>query len=301
VEQRCRRIGAGEGAIIAHVDPQPCSISLALGQDRHGRIVAVQTLGSQRMRFDQPVERHQRKGSCPDLIGKRRGAQRHPFAGKPLGLTVEGLVLPVLLEKQHREEAGASPPARHDVERRRGLGDLLAVPARELLAHCLDDLPRPRDHLERLGYILAQLGQAAATAGRARAWRRDDDTFAGQMIGEWLACRLPALERGDTRRLRRSRFGCQIVFGSVSFEVFELQLHLLEQAARPFGAGAKLLAPELGDLQLEVGDDRFGGTLAGMGVGELRLRFVRPRVAAESSALSASTSSGKGETAASMD
>lgn len=121
------------------------------------------------------------------------------------------------------------------------------------------------------------------------------------MIGEWLACRLPALERGDTRRLRRSRFGCQIVFGSVSFEVFELQLHLLEQAARPFGAGAKLLAPELGDLQLEVGDDRFGGTLAGMGVGELRLRFVRPRVAAESSALSASTSSGKGETAASMD
>lgn len=95
------------------------------------------------------------------------------------------------------------------------------------------------------------------------------------MIGEWLACRLPALECGDTRRLRRSRFGHQVVFGGIGFEVLELQLHLLKQTARAFGAGTKLLALQLGDLQLEVGDHRLGGALAGMGVGELRFRFVR--------------------------
>ena len=33
---------------------------------------------------------------------------------------------------------------------------------------------------------------------------------------------------------------------------------------------------QLGDLQLEVGDHRLGGALAGMGVGELRLGFVGP-------------------------
>jgi hypothetical protein len=167
------------GFTLRKVGPQPCSISLTLGHDWHGRIVAVQSLGSKDMGLDQPIKRHQRKGGGPDLICQRRGVQRHALAGKPLGLTVEGLVLPVLLEQQHREEAGASPSARHDVERCRGLGNLLAVPAREPLSHCLDDLPRPRDHLKRLGYILAQLGQMAAIAGRARAWRRDDDTLAG--------------------------------------------------------------------------------------------------------------------------
>jgi hypothetical protein len=52
------------------------------------------------------------------------------------------------------------------------------------------------------------------------------------MIGEWLACRLPTLEHDDTRRLRSIRFGRQIFFGSVGFEVFELQLHLLERITR---------------------------------------------------------------------
>src|SRR5437762_1786205 len=38
----------------------------------------------------------------------------------------------------------------------------------ELLAHCLDHLPLPGHHLQRLGDVLAQLGELAATA-RAHA------------------------------------------------------------------------------------------------------------------------------------
>ena len=64
------------------------------------------------------------------------------------------------------------------------------------------------------------------------------------------------------------------VFGRVSLELLELQLHLIEQAAAALGAGAILLALELGDLQLEVSDQRLDGALAGMGVGQLGLCFV---------------------------
>lgn len=39
-------------------------------------------------------------------------------------------------------------------------------------------------------------------------------------------------------------------------------------------AGAILLAPELGDLQLEVRDHGLGGALPGMGIGELGLGLI---------------------------
>jgi hypothetical protein len=48
-------------------------------------------------------------GGSADLIGEGRDAERHAFAGKPLSLAVEGLVLSLLLEQEHGEEAGAGP------------------------------------------------------------------------------------------------------------------------------------------------------------------------------------------------
>ena len=71
---------------------------------------------SQNMGLDELVDRHQRMGSCPDLIGKGREAERHAFAGKPLGLAVEGLALSILLEQEHGEEAGPGPSAGHHME-----------------------------------------------------------------------------------------------------------------------------------------------------------------------------------------
>lgn len=80
-----------------------------------------------------------------------------------------------------------------------------------------------------------------------------------------------ALEGGDHARLRGRRLGGEIVLGGIGFEVLELQLHLVEQATRAFGAGAVLLAPQFGDLQLEVRDHRLGRALAGLCVDELGL------------------------------
>ena len=85
-----------------------------------------------------------------------------------------------------------------------------------------------------------------------------------------------ALERGDAGRLGRGSLGSKVVLGGVGLKVFEMQFHLIEQAAGAFGAGAVLLPLQLGDLQLEVGDDRLGGALAGLGIGEPGLGIIRP-------------------------
>lgn len=180
-------------------------------------------------------------------------------------------MLPVLVEQQHGQEAGAGPSTRGDMERRRRLRDLLAVPAGELLAHRLDDLPRARDHFERLGHILAELGQPVATARWARARRGNDDTFAREVIGKRLPDRLLALECGNGRRLRRGGLGSQLVLGRVGFEILKHELVLCEQPLGAFGAGAVLLASQLGVLQLEMRDHRFGGARQSAGVGQLGL------------------------------
>jgi len=54
IEHRRRRSGAGERAIVAHVHPTPRSVGLALRQDRHGGVVAVQPLGREDVRLDPP-------------------------------------------------------------------------------------------------------------------------------------------------------------------------------------------------------------------------------------------------------
>ena len=97
------------------------------------------------------------------------------------------------------------------------------------------------------------------------------------MGGERLPDRSLALGRGNARRLGGGGFGRDIVLAGVGLQILELQLHLLEQAAAALGAGAVLLAPELGDLELEVRDHRLGGALARRSAGQPRLGVVGPQ------------------------
>src|SRR3546814_18511689 len=66
------------------------------------------------------------------------------------------------------------------------LSDLLAIPARKLLAYRLGDLPRARDYLERLSDVFAELGEAGAAASWARTGGGHADALARQVIGEGL-------------------------------------------------------------------------------------------------------------------
>ena len=140
------------------------------------------------------------------------------------------------------------------MEWRGRLCDLLAVPAGKLLAHGLDDLPLARDHFQRLGDILAELRQTRAAACRARTRCGDDDALARQVLGERLLRRLLAFERGDVGCLRGRHLGGKVILAGTGFKLFQLQLKLVEQAPAALGMGAEPLAVQLGDLQLEMGN-----------------------------------------------
>ena len=167
-EQRRRRRPAAERPVVADVGPTSPGDGLALGQHGHRRVVAVQPLGGQDMRHEALMDRLQHRAAGAHLIGQRRQAQGHALAGVALGLAVERLMLAVLLEQDHRQQAGPGPAPGDHMERRRCLADGLAVAARELLAHRLDHLPLAGNDLQGLGDVLAQLRQAARRRSRRR-------------------------------------------------------------------------------------------------------------------------------------
>jgi len=90
-------------------------------------------------------------------------------------------MLAELVKQDHRQKIGAGPTARDGMERGRGLADLLAIAAGELLAHRLDHFPLARNDLEGLGDVLTQLAQPIAATALAAHGTGRDDAFARKM------------------------------------------------------------------------------------------------------------------------
>jgi hypothetical protein len=182
-----RRRSAAERAIVADIGPDVAGDSLALGQDWHGSVVAMEPLGGQHMRFDQGMQRGKRRRAGSDLVRQRRHAEVDAFSGEAVALPVQRLVLSEFVEQDHRQQVRPGKATRRHMERRRWLGDGLARPAGEPLTDCLDDLPAARDYLQRLGDILAEFRQLRRPAARARSRSWNDHTLAREMFREWLA------------------------------------------------------------------------------------------------------------------
>ena len=144
----------------------------------------MQALGGHDVGLQTKNQRHQHRRAGADQVGQRGRADRHALTAVALGLKIERLMLAELLEQDHGQQVRPGPAAWDHVERRRGLADALAIPAKELLAHVLDDFPGTGSGLEALGDVLAQLGQAGAAAAGAGHWPRDNDALAGQVFGE---------------------------------------------------------------------------------------------------------------------
>jgi hypothetical protein len=72
-------------------------------QDRNRGVVAVQSFGGKDMRLDPPDQRLQHGAAGAHLVGQGREAERHAFPGISLGLAVQRLMLPELLEQDHRQ------------------------------------------------------------------------------------------------------------------------------------------------------------------------------------------------------
>ena len=124
VERRRGRVWPGKRPVVAHIGPEPAGDGLAFGQHGDGGAVAAQPLGGEHVLRDQSVERRWRCRGGADTIGPVGSADITPwdrakpdggdikidaFLGMALALAVERLVLAVLLEQDHRQEAGADP------------------------------------------------------------------------------------------------------------------------------------------------------------------------------------------------
>ena len=154
------------------------------------------------MGFHETTDGIKRRADRPNRVGHGRQRDRNAFKGVALGLTVERLMLAELLEHHHRQQARPRPTARNHMERRRRLGDLLAIAAAELLPNRLDHFPLTGLRLQRLRHVLAELAQPMAAAARARRWRIDHHAFAGEMVGKGVALGALAREPAHVRRLR---------------------------------------------------------------------------------------------------
>src|SRR6202051_5406476 len=112
-----------------------------------------------------------------------------------MGLTVQRMMLTELLEHEHGQQPGARPAPCNDMERRRRLADLLAVPAGKLLPHRLDHLPLTGNRFQRARHVLAKLAPAILPPARTRRRRIHYHALAGKMVRECTA--LGALARNS--------------------------------------------------------------------------------------------------------
>jgi hypothetical protein len=192
-------------------------------------------------------------------------------------LAVERLMLPELLEQDHRQQAGPGPAPRQHMEGCRRLADRLAIAAAELLADTLDHFPLPRDHFQRFGDVFAEFAQPGAATAWALRRRRFDHPLARQVRRERLTCRVFAGKARHCRRLGNGPLGGDLVLAGGALEFLEGQLHLLDELLAAFRALAIELVRQLGDLQPLMGDQ--GRIVGGLGLGhrEFRLDPRRPR------------------------
>ena len=155
-----------------------------------------------------------------------------------------------LADQDHGEQARAGEAARDRMRRRRRLGDAVAVPAGELLAHPLDDLPAPRLAFERLGHHLAELAQPSAAALAADARGGLDDAFDRQVVRQLAgpALRTPPWRLGG---LRRCDLGLGLFFGLRLFQILDRQFELLDEELAALRRLAVGLTARLGQLQLQ--------------------------------------------------
>ena len=73
------------------------------------------------------MERGESSNPGTDMVGQGGDVEIDAFPGVAFALPVERLVLPILLEQDHRQQAGADPAARNHMEGRRRLGHRRAV------------------------------------------------------------------------------------------------------------------------------------------------------------------------------
>ena len=208
----------------------------------------MQALGGEHVAAKLGEDGFEGGGASADPVGERRDFELDSLAGESGALPVQRQVVAKLADQDHGEQARAGEAARDRVRRRRRLGDAIAVPAGELLAHVLDDLPAPRLAFERLRHHLAELAQPIAAALAADAWGGLDDALDRQVPRQLAGSVL----RASPRRLRglgRRDLGLGLLLGLCLFKVRDRQFKLLDEELAALGRLSVGLAARLGELK----------------------------------------------------
>jgi hypothetical protein len=164
-------------------------------------------------------------------------------------VTVQRLMQQELVDQHHRQQARPGKATRDRMGGRRRLSDRLAVPAGELLADVLDNLPAPRLAFKGLRHHLAELVQPLAAALAARARRRLDDAFDRQVVWQGTSGRPRILRALLFGGFWRCDLGFGFLFGLGFFKVLDGEFELLDQQLAAFGGLSELLASRLGQHQ----------------------------------------------------
>ena len=109
VIEGCRGCPSCKGAVVTQTGPDPGSLRAALCHQWHGRIIGMQSLGTEDMGMDQIVDRLQRHSAGPDLVSQGGKDDLDTFLGVAFDLPVQGLVLAELLEQHHGQQVGPRP------------------------------------------------------------------------------------------------------------------------------------------------------------------------------------------------
>jgi len=151
-------------------------------------------------------------------------------------------------DQDHGEQARARKAARDRMRGGRRLGDGLAIPAGELLAHALDDLPAPRLAFERPRHRFPELAQPRAAALAADARRGFDNALDRQIVGQLARTARSALPFGPSRR---RHLGAGLFVRLRLLHVLDYELELLDEQLSTLRRLAKTLVAGLGELELQ--------------------------------------------------
>jgi hypothetical protein len=94
-EHRSRRRLAAEGMVVTHVGPNPPGTAVALGQHRHGGVVAMNALGGKDVGLDQLIGRSQRRRAGGDMSDMPIPSCQRIFINEPL-LPQTGSICPFI-------------------------------------------------------------------------------------------------------------------------------------------------------------------------------------------------------------
>jgi hypothetical protein len=245
-EEIRRRILAAKRPVVAQIDPDAAGPGFLLRPHRHGRIVGMNALGGEHVSADQLHNRIERDDAGSNPFGQCRHVDLDAFSRIGGALPVERQMQQELRRQNHGEQARPGQTVRNRTRRRQRLGDRLAIPAGELLAHMLDDFPPARIALQRLRHFLAELAQPDAAALGAGAWRRLDDALNGQIVRQlaWSARCAGASVLG---RAGRGDIGLGLFLGLRVFEIFDRKFELLDEQLATFRGLTEHLATRLGE------------------------------------------------------